>query len=135
MKDPVIHYPKTLLLLTILAVTVIRIGGASDLYQNLDQTKTLAFTADMAVNQRFILPRDSWGEVTRKPPLVNWVEKGQAPAQIVASVRGAGNAGGANEELPAGWSATRTRPLCPHPQTASYDGKGDPETASSFACR
>ncbi|MEZ5661137.1 MAG: tannase/feruloyl esterase family alpha/beta hydrolase [Burkholderiaceae bacterium] len=68
-------------------------------------------------------------------PLVNWVEKGQAPAQIVASARGAGNAGGVNEELPAGWSATRTRPLCPHPQTANYDGKGDPEKASSFTCR
>ena len=73
MKDPVISYPKTLLLLTILAVTVIRVGGASDLYQNLDQTKTMAFTADMAINHRFVLPRDSWGEITRKPPLVNWV--------------------------------------------------------------
>ncbi len=68
-------------------------------------------------------------------PLVNWVEKGMAPEQIVASARGAGNAGGTNEELPAGWSAKRSRPLCPYPQVATYDGTGDVEQASSFSCQ
>ena len=68
-------------------------------------------------------------------PLVNWVEKGQAPASVTASARGAGNAGGVNAELPASWSATRTRPLCPYPQVARYNGTGDIESAASFSCK
>jgi feruloyl esterase len=27
-----------------------------------------------------------------------------------------------------------TRPLCPYPSVARYDGKGDPASASSFRC-
>ncbi|HVE53474.1 MAG TPA: tannase/feruloyl esterase family alpha/beta hydrolase [Ramlibacter sp.] len=65
--------------------------------------------------------------------LVAWVEQGNAPDRIVASARGAGNAGGANADLPAGWSATRTRPLCPYPLVARYTG-GDVESAASFTC-
>jgi feruloyl esterase len=67
--------------------------------------------------------------------LVNWVERGQPPDQIVATARGAGNAGGVNTELPASWSATRTRPLCPFPQVARYSGSGSLEVAASFTCR
>ena len=37
-------------------------------------------------------------------PLVQWVEQGIAPQAVVASARGAGNAGGVNTELPASWS-------------------------------
>jgi hypothetical protein len=48
--------------------------------------------------------------------LVDWVEKGVAPEAIPASGGG------------------RTRPLCPFPQTAVYDGVGDPNRASSFTC-
>lgn len=65
--------------------------------------------------------------------LVNWVEKGQAPDRIIATARGAGNAGGVNAEVPADWAPDRTRPLCPHPLLARYKG-GDKEQASSFAC-
>jgi feruloyl esterase len=68
-------------------------------------------------------------------PLVNWVERGHAPGSIVATARGAGNAGGVNPELPADWSATRTRPLCPYPSVARYHGHGDLEDAGSFSCR
>ncbi len=68
-------------------------------------------------------------------PLVAWVEKGVAPSSIVASARGAGNAGGVNAEVPAGWAANRTRPLCPYPTVAQYKGTGSIEVASSFACR
>lgn len=48
--------------------------------------------------------------------MVNWAEKGVAPDSILALGGG------------------RTRPLCPFPQTAIYDGKGDPNLASSFKC-
>lgn len=66
--------------------------------------------------------------------LVAWVEQGQAPDSVVASARGAGNAGGVNADLPATWSATRTRPLCPYPKIAKYKGSGDTESADSFRC-
>ncbi|MEY2618606.1 MAG: hypothetical protein RL522_1608 [Pseudomonadota bacterium] len=68
-------------------------------------------------------------------PLVQWVERGEAPQAVAASVRGAGNAGGANTELPAGWSPTRTRPLCAYPAIATYKGSGSLEDAASFVCR
>jgi hypothetical protein len=29
----------------------------------------------------------------------------------------------------------RSRPLCPYPQYAHYDGRGNPEDAASFSCR
>jgi feruloyl esterase len=48
-----------------------------------------------------------------------WVEQGRAPDRVIAS--GAAFPG-------------RTRPLCPFPRVARYDG-GDPENAASFSCR
>ena len=53
--------------------------------------------------------------------LVNWVEKGQAPEQIVA--RG-------TTVFPG-----RSRPLCAWPKYAHYKGSGDIEDAANFACR
>lgn len=66
--------------------------------------------------------------------LVDWVEHGEAPERIVATARGEGNPGGANAEIPADWSADRTRPLCAYPEVARYVG-GDEESADSFECR
>jgi len=51
-----------------------------------------------------------------------WVEEGQAPKQIVASHQTHGQ-------------VDRTRPLCPYPQVAVYNGKGSTTDAASFACR
>jgi hypothetical protein len=51
--------------------------------------------------------------------MVNWVENGAAPDTILAL---------------GGSVSTRTRPLCPFPQKAIYDGVGDPNVASSFHC-
>ena len=67
--------------------------------------------------------------------LVTWVEQGTAPESLTASARGTGNAGGANAEVPSNWSATRTRPLCPYPKVARYNGSGSLEEAASFSCR
>jgi feruloyl esterase len=54
-------------------------------------------------------------------PLVEWVEKGVAPQKIVGSrvVNG---------------SAVRTRPLCPYPEVAKYQGSGSMDEAKNFAC-
>jgi len=68
-------------------------------------------------------------------PLVNWVEKGQAPDSLVASARGAGNAGGVNADVPAAWSPSRTRPLCAYPKVARYKGSGSVESADNFSCQ
>ena len=59
--------------------------------------------------------------------LTDWVEKGTAPDRITATVNSA------NKEVPAEWSPTRTRPLCPWPAFARYKG-GDLEQESSFEC-
>jgi feruloyl esterase len=52
--------------------------------------------------------------------VVDWVEKGAAPASVVATGRA----------LPG-----RSRPLCAYPKSASYKGKGDPQDAANFECR
>jgi feruloyl esterase len=65
--------------------------------------------------------------------LVNWVERGQSPENIIASARGASNEGGVNTEVPSEWAPNRTRPLCPYPLVARYVS-GDKEQASSFKC-
>ena len=66
-------------------------------------------------------------------PLVQWVEEGVPPATIPAKVRG-GAGPLANPELPKGWAADRSRPLCPYPRYARYKGNGDVESADSFYC-
>lgn len=52
--------------------------------------------------------------------LEQWVEAGHAPERIVAS----------GKAFP-----HRTRPLCPYPQYAAYNGSGDPEDATHFTCK
>jgi pimeloyl-ACP methyl ester carboxylesterase len=59
--------------------------------------------------------------------LMDWVEQGKAPAQLIASVNPN------NREIPESWSKSRTRPLCPWPTYATYKS-GDIEQASSFEC-
>jgi feruloyl esterase len=51
----------------------------------------------------------------------NWVEKGTAPDRVVASHMTDGK-------------VDRTRPLCPYPQVALYNGSGSTDDAANFAC-
>ena len=53
--------------------------------------------------------------------LEQWVEKGKAPEEIVASHRTAGK-------------VDRRRPLCPYPQVAKYKGSGSIDDAANFVC-
>ncbi len=55
--------------------------------------------------------------------LVNWVEKKTAPEKIIASA-------GPGSPWP-----NRTRPLCPYPSYAKYQGAGSIEDAASFVCK
>jgi feruloyl esterase len=65
--------------------------------------------------------------------LVAWVEMGQSPERIIATVRGTGNPGGVNPDIPSNWPSHRSRPLCPYPLVARYQS-GDTESATSFVC-
>ena len=62
------------------------------------------------------VPVDSFGT------LVKWVEHGVAPDSMLAS--------GGTAAPPTG----RTRPLCPYPQRALYNGSGSTDDAKSFHC-
>jgi feruloyl esterase len=61
---------------------------------------------------------DSFDSLTA---LEHWVEQGKAPRQIIAAHRTAGH-------------VDRTRPLCPYPQVARYNGKGSIDAAANFTC-
>jgi feruloyl esterase len=54
--------------------------------------------------------------------LEQWVEKGVAPERIVAAHKSGG-------------AVDRTRPLCPYPKVAGYNGQGSTDEADSFTCR
>jgi feruloyl esterase len=54
--------------------------------------------------------------------LETWVEQGRAPAQLVATHATDG-------------VVDRTRPLCPYPEVAHWNGRGDVDDAASFTCR
>jgi tannase/feruloyl esterase len=54
--------------------------------------------------------------------LEHWVEHGKAPDSIVASRMRDGK-------------VERTRPLCPYPQVATYQGSGSTDQAASFVCK
>jgi feruloyl esterase len=51
-----------------------------------------------------------------------WVEQGRAPERIIASHATDGK-------------IDRTRPLCPYPQVARYNGSGSIDDAASFTCQ
>lgn len=67
--------------------------------------------------------------------LVKWVEQGEKPQSVLAQVRGDGNVGGVNAELPKEWSPQRSRPLCAYPTVARYKGAGSIEDATHFTCQ
>ncbi len=54
-------------------------------------------------------------------PLLHWVESGEAPDSIPASRISNGK-------------VDRTRPLCPYPQVARYQGSGSIDDAANFRC-
>jgi len=54
--------------------------------------------------------------------VIDWVETGKAPDALVA------------KKIVDG-SVTRSRPLCPYPQVARYDGDGSIDDAANFVCR
>jgi hypothetical protein len=62
--------------------------------------------------------------------LVDWVENNKEPAALIGSR--AANVD-KNPWYP-DWTAARSRPICPYPEVARWDGSGSIEDASSFMC-
>lgn len=56
-------------------------------------------------------------------PLMEWVEHGRAPQAEVS------------QNLDQDGHIVRTRPLCPYPERARYNGRGSIDDASSFGCK
>jgi tannase/feruloyl esterase len=54
--------------------------------------------------------------------LAEWVEHGKAPDRVIAQKTSAN-------------APPRTRPVCPYPQHAAYQGSGNTDDAVSFVCR
>ncbi|HUI82252.1 MAG TPA: tannase/feruloyl esterase family alpha/beta hydrolase [Bryobacteraceae bacterium] len=73
--------------------------------------------------QGSVAPAEPQHSITKA--LEDWVEKGTAPASLIATKYKAGT--------PASGVA-RTRPLCPYPQVAQYRGSGSTDDAANFAC-
>jgi feruloyl esterase len=61
------------------------------------------------------------GNVEWLTPVVEWVEKGIAPAVLI----------GAHVER---GQTTRTRPICAYPHEARYKGAGSIDAAENFTC-
>lgn len=51
-----------------------------------------------------------------------WVERGKAPDRMLAS------------RLSSDGSVEKTRPLCPYPEVAIYNGSGNTNEVESFRC-
>lgn len=100
--------------------------GSIDYYERV--IETMGGTGDVAEFARlFMVPGmlhceggSGLTEFDAFAALVDWVENGRAPETITASGGGGGD--------------SATRPLCPYPAVATYDGSGDPNEAESFAC-
>ena len=60
--------------------------------------------------------------------LEQWVESGTAPSTVIATRYAERPSDDARAEV------KMTRPLCPYPQTAAYNGTGDPNEAARFTC-
>jgi feruloyl esterase len=66
--------------------------------------------------------------------LEHWVEDGIAPEQMVATEFKLDRPLAPLTPTPPGTPIKRTRPLCPYPRVAVYQGTGDPDNAASFRC-
>ncbi|MEI9890473.1 MAG: tannase/feruloyl esterase family alpha/beta hydrolase [Caulobacteraceae bacterium] len=101
-----------------------------------------AATGDAAAANRPPVPGARRAALRRRPgpsqidwlaPMDSWIKTGTAPASITASTPPAPPARpGAPAPQPV---KMVTRPLCPYPAQARWDGKGDTSVEASFACR
>ena len=71
---------------------------------------------------RLLPPAHEGPDTFDKISAEQWVEQDKTPEQIIAAHKTVGK-------------IDRTRPLCPYPQVAHYNGTGSIDEASNFSCR
>jgi hypothetical protein len=107
-------------------------GDSSDRYRGIQKFYRLFHAPGVSHCGLGILSHSSLGPWPQNGAdfnaVVNWVEKGVAPTQVTGS---------GNTAAPAfipGSPTALTRPLCPYPQTAVYNGSGAVTDAASWHC-
>jgi Tannase and feruloyl esterase len=120
---------------------ILNAGGAGDLHEKVVYYKSVvARVGEERVNRFvrfFVTPGvnhagngllSSGAAVPAKIDMLgaldSWVETGKAPDQLIQ----------VTQERQAPFKVTAARPMCRYPLTPRYDGRGDPNEASSFAC-
>jgi tannase/feruloyl esterase len=93
---------------------VAKLGGASDL--------TNGLRLFMVPGMTHCGTREGVSTFDRLAALEQWVEQKQAPDRIIGSHL-------------TGGVVDRTRPVCPYPQIAKYNGTGSTDDAANFACQ
>jgi feruloyl esterase len=106
--------------------------GMVDWYQNLNANMggtPTDFTPTQSFARLFMQPGaqhcgggPSTSTIDAFSSVVNWVENGVAPDQLIGTAPAATPFPG------------RTRPLCPFPAYAQYTGSGSIESAANFVC-
>ena len=104
-------------------------GGSIDYYDAVTQALGGGYKRTQQFARLFMAPgvgHCGGGNGPQPPALVgavvNWVEKGTAPDEILAS-------------KPLAGGGTQTRPLCPYPALARWTGVGSTDDAANFVCR
>ena len=107
-------------------------GNSSDRYRGIQKFYRLFHAPGVSHCGLGILSHSSLGPWPQNGAdfnaVVNWVEKGVAPTQVTGS---------GNTAAPAfipGSPTALTRPLCPYPQTAVYNGSGAVTDAANWHC-
>ncbi len=71
------------------------------------------------------------GDYPALEAMERWVEEGKAPDRIIYSHR---KGGGQTSGMGKPGEVYRTRPTCPYPKVAKYNGSGDIDDAANFTC-
>jgi feruloyl esterase len=100
---------------------VSRVGGTKNREQALNKTQDF-FRLFMVPGMQHCTGGPGPSSFDMVSALEQWVEHGVAPQQVIASHVANG-------------VTDRTRPLCPYPQSARYNGTGSTDDAANFTCK
>ena len=115
------------------SLNILVVDDESDLREMLTRSFSREGHRVMAVaDGRAAIDRASTDHFDMLTPMVDWIENGVTPNTVVASGTNFSSTLGTLTGLP----TTRSRPLCPYPQTLRYTGPhgGDISVATNYSC-